>query len=1621
MRTLISALILFSLNYLVAQPDQRIVSPWKIISSAKAEAARTPAKKTQFLLDLEQLKRALSKTPQRFAEQVARAPIKVLFPLPNGELQAFSIVEASNFHPKLAVQFPAIQSFAGMGLDDPTARLRFDISPRGLHAMIRSGRHSSVFIDPLRKGNREIYTVFYKKNQVDKAANFACTLKRIFKEQRGQNTKANARAGDCQFRTYRLALACTAEYAQFHGGTVADALAAMNTTLTRINGIFENDLSITLQLVENNTRLIFLNASADPYSNNDIVAMLDENQETCDALIGSANYDIGHVFGTRGGGIAFLGVVCENRFKASGATGFEQPRGAIFDVDLASHEMGHQFGADHTFNGSQGACSGGNRNNATAVEPGGGSTIMSYAGICNQQNIQNNSDAYFHAISLHQIGDYVSSAGNSCPQTNSTNSKPVANHSGNTFFIPKSTPFVLSGEGTDREGNKLTYIWEQMDNGIAPQPPSSSNEVGPLFRSLPPSTSATRYFPDLRAIINRDMLKWEVLPSVAREMNFRLTVRDNQLEGGCTNETDVQLMVTNAGPFEVIVPNTALTWGAGSQQTVFWNPAGTAAAPINAATVDILMSIDGGLTYPITLWENTLNDGEQVVLVPNTTTTIARIMVKASDNVFFDISDQNFIINRLDTDFALGVMPISQTVCSPESGIYDVDISGGFNGTVTLSTTGLPNVAAVVFSENPIHAPGPLTLTIGNTKDFSGAFNFQLIANAADGEKIFPIHLEVLDGAPGEIPLVMPEDALTQVSVNPVFSWSQDSNAETYRLEIATDLTFRNLVERVRIDATSFQLANPLEEHTTYYWRVAGINLCGNGLFSDVFSFTTEGITIPITLQATIQHPRCFGDNNGAISLQVTGGSGNYTYLWENGNQTSSITGLTAGDYPVTISDGISNKDTTFIIEAPPILNVDASVFPPPCFGENEGRIEIRVNGGTLPYQFQWSNGSKLSNLSNLSSGTYSLTVTDNNACEMIVSHTLEEPARLILGHTSMDVNCSGGKNGAIYLTLSDEDSNLHFQWSNGATTSALTSLNAGDYSVTVTSTAQCSEILETTIRQPAEELSTTFEQSEPSCNGGMDGMLRVIVHGGQAPYQYLWSTGATTPTINGLSAGNYRLTVSDALACSKENSFNLLEPTSFTLEVIELTDAPCTGEGGSVKVAAFNAEGSVQYLWSNGNTGSNQNDLIVGKYRVTATDGRTCESILEIDISEEEDINPPVLGTQSAKIYLDHNGQGNLSAAQLDDGSTDDCGVVSLAIDREHFDCNSLGNQQVRVTATDANANQSSALVVVEVLDTVAPAFTCPGLIIKNNCKNVIPSDYPSARDNCGTPTVNLVQEGEEGFVDGENQLTFKAVDAAGNYAFCTVPLIRNNTLNATILYESPTCQAAADGTATVFPTGGTPPYTFLWNDPNHQTTQTAMNLAKGTYFVGIVDASSCAYFAEVTLDEPAQISIIEEEIIEERNDNRGGAIAVNVSGGNPPYRFEWFFRDSSIARTKDITGLKSGDYTLVVEDVNGCAMSKVLSVGQLIVSVNGQTLSEQILLFPNPTKGLIWLGFESFKNEKTIVELFDITGRRLLAGINLGSKKYPIDLSDFPNGVYFVKIRIGEEAIIKKVILTN
>src|SRR6185436_19306406 len=537
------------------------------------------------------------------------------------------------------------------GISDPTATVRFDITQFGFHAMVISPK-GTYFIDPpVLKEGADSYIVYFKKDALKQDVEQQCLVaeQQELETMRNQNPNSPLKSINGELRTYRLALAADYEYTTYHGGTIAGALAAMITTMNRVNGVYEREFGIHMNMIANDTLLIYTTA-ADPYTNNDGYQMLQENQTNCDNVIGTANYDMGHVFSTGGGGIAGLGVICNAGQKAWGVTGLNTPVGDGFDIDYVAHEMGHQFGGNHSFNSVTGACYG-NRAASAAYEPGSASTIMGYAGICGVNDLQPHSDDYFHTKNFDEITDYTQTGnGSTCAViTTTVNSAPVLTIPAN-YTIPLSTPFRLIASATDPDPDSLTFCWEEFDFGPAGSWIAPSGNA-PIFRSFDPVQTGTRLFPKLLNILNNNVTVGEIKPSYARSLKFRCTVRDNILSGaGVTyNNTPVQVTVANTpGPFAVLTPNvTGITWLAGTTETITWSVNGSDIAPVNTPNVNVLLSLDGGYNFTITLGSNVPNNGALSVTVPNVSTATARVMVEGAGNIFFDINDKNFAINPL--------------------------------------------------------------------------------------------------------------------------------------------------------------------------------------------------------------------------------------------------------------------------------------------------------------------------------------------------------------------------------------------------------------------------------------------------------------------------------------------------------------------------------------------------------------------------------------------------------------------------------------------------------------------------------------------------------------------------------------------------------------------------------------------------------------------------------------------------------------------------------------------------------------------------------------------------------------------------------------------------------------
>ena len=611
----------------------------------------------------------------------------------------------------------------------------------------------------------------------------------------------------------------------------------MNTTITRVNSVYRRDLSVVFQLVANNDRLIYINGfnkdaspDPDPYDNYNGSGMLSVNTGNITGLIGVGAYDIGHVFSTGGGGIAGV-APCGSTTKGQGVTGIVTPQFDPFDIDYVCHEIGHQFGAGHTY---YNACFGSKVTDD--YEPGSASTIMGYAGIC-APNVQGNSDAYFHARSIEQMTTAI--AGHTCVTgTSSGNTAPVV-AALTARTIPKSTPFVLTGSATDANtADALTYNWEQYNNdGTFVQPPVATSTGGPVFRSFLATSSPSRTFPNLDAIINNSTPTWEVLPSVARTLNFRLTVRDNSSLGGRTNFQAVAITVGTAGPFLVSSPNAGTEiWYAGETKAVTWSVASTNTATYST-TVNIKLSTDGGYTYPITLASGVANSGTANITVPNNIGKLNRIKVEAAANIFFDISNANFEIKS--GKFEMTSTASTQSVCKPTNAVYTINYTPApaFSETTTFSAVGAPAGSTITFSPTTRNTSGTFTMTVSNTSGVAaGNYPITIKGTSTTANIDFPVLLNIFDGTIGSVTLTSPLNGATNQQTSSSLQWNALASASSYLVQISTSPTFATITESATVTGTSYQTTS-LSSGTINYWRVQPINSCQSGSFSEVYVF----------------------------------------------------------------------------------------------------------------------------------------------------------------------------------------------------------------------------------------------------------------------------------------------------------------------------------------------------------------------------------------------------------------------------------------------------------------------------------------------------------------------------------------------------------------------------------------------------------------------------------------------------------------------------------------------------------------------------------------------------------------------------------------------------------------
>lgn len=775
---------------------------------------------------------------KEFLKQInTKGTSEVMLPNSVGELQSFTLHPYQQLAPELAEKFPNIRSFKASRAGS-TELIWISLSKKGIQMMnLDPNRKYHTFLEPSE--NHSNYYTLYASKDKSELESFICSTKDF--DVTSRTIASTSASEQVVYRTYRLAISASGEYTAHFGGTVEGALSAINATLIRVNGIFNRDLGVKLELIAATTNVIYTDKDTDPYDSD----YNSELQATLDEVIGSDAYDIGHLFlqGSSNGNAGFIGGICEAGKKGSGFTSGSNPQGDSFDIDYVAHEMGHQLGANHSWSyQSEGTYA--------QVEPGSGTTIMSYAGIVAGENITTSASDYFHGISIEQIKNTI--VNSSCGVVESVSNTVPELSNVPEYTIPLKTPFKLSTASIDQESqSNVTYIWEQIDAGVvAAADFGPTNVNGAAFRSLPPKEVGVRYFPRLASVKKGELTltnptigdSWETLSEVPRVYNFMATARDNDTYGGVDQIRTKVSVTNNAGPFKVLSQQVSQTYVGGSVQEVRWDEAGTNFSTIAESYVSIYLSTDGGNSFPILLADAVLNNGSAQVILPNVLTTKARIMVAAHKNIFFAVNDIDFIIEE--QAFAVVGSKTSLIVCKENTKSINLSYDlGTVSTTASITVDTLPTGVAVVLSTTSLsedNAPLEISLSTDSTAS-AGVYTITIIASSDTYSQSIPLELIIRDGVIAPIELVSPVHMKQGVLQDVNLSWNTNFNAASYEVELAEDENFTTIAASV---TSTFNVVDmhDLKPNSIYYWRVRGVNDCGIGTFSDVYSFQITAI-----------------------------------------------------------------------------------------------------------------------------------------------------------------------------------------------------------------------------------------------------------------------------------------------------------------------------------------------------------------------------------------------------------------------------------------------------------------------------------------------------------------------------------------------------------------------------------------------------------------------------------------------------------------------------------------------------------------------------------------------------------------------------------------------------------
>lgn len=903
----------------------------------------------------------------------------------------------------------------------------------------------------------------------------------------------------------------------------------------------------------------------------------------------------------------------------------------------------------------------------------------------------------------------------------------------------------------------------------------------------------------------------------------------------------------------------------------------------------------------------------------------------------------------------------------------------------------------------------------------------------------------------------------------------------------------------------------------TYTWSNGANAATASNLSAGNYSVVvTDGENCTATKNVTITQPTVLtvnaattaqttpGTNDGTASANPQGGTGNYAYQWSNGETSQTITGLAPGNYTVSVTDqnGCQKTQTVTVNVFGCAVSANLDGQDASCFGSNDGAASVTLTNAAAPQTFNWSNGAQTANVSGLEPGTYSVTATDGNGCEVVASTEIGEPSPLNANTTATGLTGTGSNDGTATANPTGGTSPFTFIWSNGGTSQTITGLPSANYTVSVTDANGCVAVQTVPVAPFGCSTLANVTSSNISCFGETDGQATVTLTGGLTPFTYNWSNGENTATINNLAAGTYTASVTDAVNCPAIVEVTIAEPAQLELTLGEFGDTDCGANNGHATVMAEGGTPASNYsfFWSNGETGPSVSNLGAGSYTVSVIDGNDCEanlqvqikindtepplvltqnltislgatgittldasqvdngssdncSILEMSIDKTSfdcsdlgtneitltvvdeagntatstatveivDNQPPVISVQNLTVSLDENGMASITAQMLDAGSTDNCGIAEQSIDLTNFTCQHLGQHAVVLTVKDASGNVATGTATVSVQDNIAPSITCPDDIVLAYCDPVTSFEIETS-DNCTqniTPSLMAGLPSGSAFPTGTTIQTFEANDGNGNKSNCSFKVVVPAAMQVDISTNMVSCFGETDGSASASVTGGTQGYTYLWD--NGATSQSIQNLSTGAVSVSITDGAGCVAVQSATVSQPAAITTTVVQVTPETSGQQNGSIDVTVAGGTTPYSYEWTDASGNVlGNQEDLGNIAAGNYTLKATDANGCVSLHAFTIQAVSSTVNHE-LERRILLFPNPTSGLVTLALDEIDAMEADIQVFDMTGKLtdIYRNADVSSGLFVMDMAGYADGIFLVRIMIENQIVVKRLVI--